>query len=282
MELKYIALEQKKQTMLAIEIAENRYKTEDGVIKYEDQEENIVKLISSLYGYIKQKSYKYANRLKSDNISTQKELEQEAILAIYKALEKYDIKKCPEFFPYAKQWIDAYIRAYQTKKKSMCKIQTRSARNLLAKISAISDKPVEEQIKILGVSRTEYDSVVQALKPGKSILKAVDRDSDDEKEEYLSSFTPTPEQIYFAKGLAEQILGIKNEFLKELNDLQKDVFDYLVSGDESSFNITQKYGITRQRVQQVKDKIKEKFRKRLESNGINRNAMNLIESGYEI
>lgn len=276
MELKYIAMEQKKQTLLAVEIAENRY-MKDGITLYKDQEENVIKLISSLYGYIKQKSYRYANRLKSDVDSIQKELEQEAILAVYKALEKYDIKKCPEFFPYVKQWIDAYIRAYQTKKKSMCKLQTRSARNLLSKIGTMWGKPIEEQIKILGISRNEYDSVIQALRPGKSILKPVERDSPEDKEEYLTSPTPTPEQAFFTKDLAEQISQIKSDFMKELDDKQKDVFENLVSGDESSFNITQKYGITRQRVQQIKDKVKEKFRKRLELNGISRNSINEVD-----
>lgn len=280
MELKYIPMEQKEQTLLAVRIATN---------KHENQNDNLIKLINSLYGYIKQQSYRYASRAKSDNDSIQKELEQEAILGIYKAIEKYDTKKCPEFFPYAKQWIDAYIRAEYIKRKSMCKIQTKAARVFLTKMPSISDKPIEEQIKILNISRTEYDDISRAIKSRKGLYRARNDDrwtsaggasntggAPEETEEYIASNTPTPEQALTTKLLIEKISQIKQLFTEELDQKQKDIFENLVSGEDSSFNITQKYGITRQRVQQIRESLKEKFRKRLEFNGINRNAVNSL------
>ena len=280
MALRYQPLEQQKQTMLAVEIAENKYKKDDKFY-FEDQEKNILKLINSLYGYIRSKAYKYSKKINGANTGTQDELEQEAILAIYKALEKYDYKKCPQFFPYVQQWINAYMRTHQAKIKSMCKIETRSARKLLSKYGAIMDKSVEDQIKILGISRSEYDNITLALKPSKQLIKKASAEDTEETEEYLKADNPNPEQILIYKQLSEKIMSIKEEFAKELDDKQRDILENLISGTDSSFNLTEKYGVTRQRIQQIKDRIREKFRKRLEANGLNPKALFLIESGYD-
>lgn len=279
--LKYEPLEQKAQTMLAVEIAENKY-TKDGMIYFEDQEKNILKLINSFYGYIKSLSFKYASKKGGINSKfTQQEIEQESVLAIYKALEKYDYKKCPEFFPYASQWIKAYARAYQTKLVSMFKADSRKAREFRSKISSINHLTLDEQVKILGISRSEYDLIHKSLLPTKSLLKKAGADSDEETEEFVSSNYPNPEAVLNYKELAAKILKIKTEFCLELDNKENDILNHLIAGTDSSFFITQKYGMTRQRVQQIKDEIKRKLRKRLTNNGIDRNAMTLIESGYD-
>ncbi len=283
MALRYIEMDQKQQTMLAVEIAENKYKKDDKIY-YEDQQKNIEKLINSLYGYIKLKAYKYSKKLKSGTIelNVQQELEQEAIVAIYKALEKYDYKKCPVFFPYAKQWIDAYMRTHQTKNKSLCKVETRASRKFLSKIYSISDKSIDEQIKILGISKSEYENVVAALRPSKQLQKKASADDSEETEEYLRNDTLNPEEALLSKELTEKIQKITTEFKKELDKKEIDIFEQLIIGNASSAVLVEKHGITRQRIQQIKENILDRLKRRIKNNGINQEGINLIKSGYDV
>jgi RNA polymerase sigma-32 factor len=200
------------------------------------------------------------------------DLVQEGNVGLMKAMKKFDPDKGARFSYYASWWIRAYIIKYILDNFRLIKIGTTQAQrklffNLMKEKKKIEDmgyyagpqliaerlnvKPeeVEEMEKRMSQSEASFDAPI----PGESgsLLNEFIADDQQSEEETISQ-----------RELHDKLLENMDDFIQSLNDKEKYIFQNRIYSElpQTLETIGQKYGVTRERIRQIEEKIMSKLK----------------------
>ncbi len=211
-------------------------------------------------------SQKFLSFIQEENGLSFFDLVQEGVLGIYRAIENFDLNSKNKFSTYAKYWIEAYIsNALVNQKLIRVPRKTVFDRYRLERVAEefkLKGKFVnfEEIAKTIGISDGRLKNALR--KPSAISLNnfLLSRARNKTLEEVISSKDLTPEQ--------KAIKNERKEFIKKafkiLNEREKIILkmNFGLEGKERTLKeIGDYFGITYQRVDQIKKTALKKLRK---------------------
>jgi RNA polymerase sigma-32 factor len=208
------------------------------------------------------------------------ELIAEGNIGLMQGVKKFEPERGFRLATYAMWWIKASIQEFILRSWSLVKMGTTAAqkklffnlRRMKSKLDAIEDGDLrpEDLKKIatdLGVTEDEVVSMNRRMmKGGDTSLNAPMReDGDGEWQDWLTDDGPTQDET-----VAEaQEAGIRHELLREameaLNDRERHILTQrrLVDEPQTLEDLSQEYGISRERVRQIEVRAFEKLQKQM-------------------
>ena len=204
------------------------------------------------------------------------DLIQEGNVGLLQAVKKFDPYRGYKFSYYSSFWIKAYIIKFIMDNWKLVKIGTTQTQrrlffNLRKEIKRMEDQGTEASPKLLsqrlGVKESEIIEMDQRLNSWEvSLDSPLKDDSKDTHQSFLpSNDLPVDDQI--ADREAKAILHDKLMFFGEqLKDKEAFIFDkrLLSEAPATLQEIGGKFGISRERVRQVEDRLKKKLKAYLE------------------
>jgi RNA polymerase sigma-32 factor len=209
------------------------------------------------------------------------ELISEGNVGMMQAVQRFDPERGFRFATYALWWIRAAIQEYVLHSWSLVKMGTTAAqkklffnlRRLKGQMQAIDDGDMQpEQLAkiahILDVREQEVVSMNHRLAvPDHSLNAPVHADSEGEWQDWLVDETESQETTY---GEREELTGRKALLataMKTLNGRERDIlFKRQLTDDPMTLeDLSQQYGISRERVRQIEVRALERLRKSMKA-----------------
>ena len=212
----------------------------------------------------------------------QAEVISEANVGLMQAVKRFDPEKGFRLATYAMWWIRASIQEYILRSWSLVKMGTTSAQKKLffnlrkakSKIGALDegDMHPDNVTKIasdLGVSETEVVSMNRRLSGGDASLNAMisaDGESSMEWQDWLEDEDADQASDYESKDELSLRRNMLNSAMHGLNDRERDILTQrrLVDEVQTLEELSETYGISRERVRQIEvrafEKLQEKMR----------------------
>ena len=212
----------------------------------------------------------------------QAEVISEANVGLMQAVKRFDPEKGFRLATYAMWWIRASIQEYILRSWSLVKMGTTSAQKKLffnlrkakSKIGALDegDMHPDNVTKIasdLGVSETEVVSMNRRLSGGDASLNAMisaDGESSMEWQDWLEDEDADQASDYESKDELSLRRDMLNSAMHGLNDRERDILTQrrLVDEVQTLEELSETYGISRERVRQIEvrafEKLQEKMR----------------------
>ena len=220
----------------------------------------------------------------------QAEVISEANVGLMQAVKRFDPEKGFRLATYAMWWIRASIQEYILRSWSLVKMGTTSAQKKLffnlrkakSKIGALDegDMHPDNVTKIasdLGVSETEVVSMNRRLSGGDASLNAMisaDGESSMEWQDWLEDEDADQASDYELKDELSLRRDMLNSAMHGLNDRERDILTQrrLVDEVQTLEELSETYGISRERVRQIEvrafEKLQEKMREMALEKGI--------------
>ena len=220
----------------------------------------------------------------------QAEVISEANVGLMQAVKRFDPEKGFRLATYAMWWIRASIQEYILRSWSLVKMGTTSAQKKLffnlrkakSKIGALDegDMHPDNVTKIasdLGVSETEVVSMNRRLSGGDASLNAMisaDGESSMEWQDWLEDEDADQASDYESKDELSLRRDMLNSAMHGLNDRERDILTQrrLVDEVQTLEELSETYGISRERVRQIEvrafEKLQEKMREMALEKGI--------------
>ncbi|WP_038057929.1 sigma-70 family RNA polymerase sigma factor [Thermodesulfobacterium hydrogeniphilum] len=204
------------------------------------------------------------------------DLIQEGNLGLLQAVKKFDPYKGVKFSYYASFWIKAYILKYIMDNWKLVKMGTTQAQRKLfyklrkekERLAALGFEPTPAEIaKRLGVKEKEVEEMEQRMfSQDISIEAPITHDSEDTLANFLRDTKPTPEDIYAKEEVLNNFKRLLKEFAQNLTGKDYVIFyERLLAEKPKTLNeLSQKLGISKERVRQIEEKIIKKLKKFLE------------------
>lgn len=204
------------------------------------------------------------------------DLIQEGNLGLLQAVKKFDPYKGVKFSYYASFWIKAYILKYIMDNWKLVKMGTTQAQRKLfyklrkekEKLAALGFEPTSVEIaKRLGVKEKEVEEMEQRMFSQDLSLEApIGHDSEDTLASFLKDYRPTPEEIYAKEEMLSKFKKLLKEFAQTLSGKDYVIFhERLFTENPKTLNeLSQKLGISKERVRQIEEKIIKNLKKFLE------------------
>jgi RNA polymerase sigma-32 factor len=209
------------------------------------------------------------------------ELISEGNVGMMQAVKRFDPDRGFRLATYAMWWIRASIQEYILHSWSLVKMGTTAAqkklffnlRKLKGQLQALeegdlSPEHVEKIAKDLGVTEDDVVSMNRRLAaPDHSLNAPLRAESEGEWQDWLVDETPTQE----ARLGESQELGIRRDLLvramKILNERERDILAERRLKEEPTTleDLSQKYGISRERVRQIEVRAFEKLQKAIKA-----------------
>jgi len=201
------------------------------------------------------------------------DLIQEGNLGLLQAVKKFDPYKGVKFSYYASFWIKAYILKYIMDNWKLVKMGTTQAQRKLfyrlrkekERLAALGFEPTAKELaKRLGVKEKEVEEMEQRMFSQDVSLEApISQESDDTLASFLKDNRPTPEEIYARQEVMENFKKILKEFAQTLTGKDYVIFHerLLAEKPKTLQELSQKLGISKERVRQIEEKIIKKLRK---------------------
>jgi len=209
------------------------------------------------------------------------DLVQEGNLGLIKALTKFDPDKGYRFISYAIWWIRAYIQSFILKTKSLVKIGTTQAQRKLfyslnkakreiLKISGkdfgghIDDNEARQISEKLGVRVKDVQEMEKRLGNTDLSFDSIISENDDRTLlDRIASDEPSYDEKIIKEEEATIIRTKLTDFLKKASDKERYiVYNRIMSDNPKTLEeIGSTFGITRERVRQIEERLKEKLKK---------------------
>src|SRR3954463_10584485 len=207
------------------------------------------------------------------------DLIQEGNIGLIHAVQKYDPYRGVKLSSYASWWIRAYILKFILANWRLVKVGTTQAQrklffNLRKEREKLEKQGFEVEAKhlaaALDVSEQEVVEMERRLNASETSLDAPMR-SDDQGERTQGDFIPAASalrpDVRVENGEFGSILRDKlHEFGATLRDRDLEIFRDRLLNDEPAtlVQIAEKFGVTRERVRQIEERLKKRLRQYLE------------------
>ncbi len=206
------------------------------------------------------------------------ELISEGNIGLMQGVKKFDAEKGFRLATYAMWWIRASIQEYILRSWSLVKIGTTAAqkklffnlRRMKGKLNAMEDgdlKPAD-RLKIatdLGVTEDEVVSMNRRMAMGgdTSLNAPMREDGDGEWQDWLTDTGPLQDEMVADTQERDQRHELLTAAMEGLNDREKHILTQrrLVDDPETLEELSQQYGISRERVRQIEVRAFEKLSK---------------------
>jgi RNA polymerase sigma-32 factor len=210
------------------------------------------------------------------------ELISEGNIGLMQGVKKFDAEKGFRLATYAMWWIRASIQEYILRSWSLVKIGTTAAqkklffnlRRMKGKLNAMEDgdlKPAD-RLKIatdLGVTEEEVISMNRRMAMGgdTSLNAPMREDGDGEWQDWLTDTGPLQDEMVADTQERDQRHELLTAAMESLNDREKHILTQrrLVDDPETLEELSQQYGISRERVRQIEVRAFEKLSKAMRS-----------------
>lgn len=218
------------------------------------------------------------------------DLIQEGNIGLLQAVKHFDRDKGARLAHYASWWIRSYILKFILENFRLIKLGTTKEQkklfyNLMREKERIESmgyyaSPVELS-KSLGVSEEAVVEMQGRLTTPELALEAPVRGPDGDSTSILQDFLPIdekPADLRLAEAETEDILKDKfDEFAKGLNERERKIFRerLLAELPLTLQNIADEYGITKERVRQLEEKLIGRLKKFFKDSGIEIDALQL-------
>jgi RNA polymerase sigma-32 factor len=206
------------------------------------------------------------------------ELISEGNIGLMQGVKKFDSERGFRLATYAMWWIRASIQEYILRSWSLVKIGTTAAqkklffnlRRLKGKIDAMEDgdmKPadVEKIATTLGVTNEEVISMNRRMSMGgdTSLNAPLREEGEGEWQDWLTDEGPLQDTIVANEQERTQRHALLVDAMDGLNDREKHILTQrrLVDEPETLEELSQQYGISRERVRQIEVRAFEKLQK---------------------
>lgn len=204
------------------------------------------------------------------------DLIQEGNLGLLQAVKKFDPYKGVKFSYYASFWIKAYMLKYIMDNWKLVKMGTTQAQRKLfyklrkekEKLAQLGFEPTPKEIaQKLGVKEKEVEEMeMRMFSQDLSLEAPVSYDSEDTLGDFLKDTRPTPEDAYAREEILNNFRRLLKEFAYTLTGKDYIIFyERLFAEEPKTLNeLSQKLGISKERVRQIEDRLIKKLRKFLQ------------------
>ncbi|KPF61858.1 RNA polymerase subunit sigma-70 [alpha proteobacterium AAP81b] len=206
------------------------------------------------------------------------ELISEGNLGLIQGVKKFDAEKGFRLATYAMWWIRASIQEYILRSWSLVKIGTTAAqkklffnlRRLKGKLNAMEDgdlRPadLEKIATTLGVTQDEVTSMNRRMSMGgdTSLNAPLREEGEGEWQDWLADTGPLQDEMVADAQERDQRHELLGQAMTALNDREKHILTQrrLVDDPETLEELSQQYGISRERVRQIEVRAFEKLSK---------------------
>ncbi len=210
------------------------------------------------------------------------ELISEGNLGLMQGVKKFDAEKGFRLATYAMWWIRASIQEYILRSWSLVKIGTTAAqkklffnlRRLKGKLNAMEDGDLhpEDALKIattLGVTEDEVVSMNRRMAMGgdTSLNAPLREEGEGEWQDWLADSGPLQDEMVADAQERDQRHELLGAAMAALNDREKHILTQrrLIEDPETLEELSQHYGISRERVRQIEVRAFEKLTKAMHS-----------------
>jgi RNA polymerase sigma-32 factor len=215
------------------------------------------------------------------------ELISEGNIGLIQGVKKFDAEKGFRLATYAMWWIRASIQEYILRSWSLVKIGTTAAqkklffnlRRLKGKLNAMEDgdlKP-DDLAKIattLGVTEDEVTSMNRRMSMGgdTSLNAPLREEGEGEWQDWLADTGPLQDEMLADDQERDQRHELLGAAMAALNDREKHILTQrrLIDEPETLEELSQQYGISRERVRQIEVRAFEKLSKAMHALAIER------------
>ena len=215
------------------------------------------------------------------------ELISEGNIGLIQGVKKFDADKGFRLATYAMWWIRASIQEYILRSWSLVKIGTTAAqkklffnlRRLKGKLNAMEDgdlKPddLNKIATTLGVTEEEVTSMNRRMSMGgdTSLNAPLREEGEGEWQDWLADTGPLQDEMLADEQERDQRHELLGAAMASLNDREKHILTQrrLIDDPETLEELSQQYGISRERVRQIEVRAFEKLSKAMHSLAIER------------
>ncbi|WP_353218132.1 RNA polymerase sigma factor RpoH, partial [Sandarakinorhabdus sp.] len=210
------------------------------------------------------------------------ELIAEGNIGLMQGVRKFDPERGFRLATYAMWWIKAAIQEYILRSWSLVKIGTTAAqkklffnlRRLKGKIGAVEDgdlKPadLETIATTLGVAKDEVVSMNRRMGFGgdASLNSPLREEGEGEWQDWLADDGPLADELLADSQERNQRHGLLVAAMSGLNERERDILTQrrLIDEPETLEQLSQRYGISRERVRQIEVRAFEKLAKAMQT-----------------
>ena len=198
------------------------------------------------------------------------DLIQEGNIGLMQAVKRFDPYRGVRLPSYAQWWIRAYILKFILENYSLVKIGTTQAqRKLFYRLRKEQDRLVKEGFtpdsKLLAerinVPEKEVVEMEKRLSKREASLEATNPVTGRSLHDTLVVSGDSPEEVVAAEELRARVRLAMEAFRETLHDREQAIWDARIATEEPRTfqEIGEEYAITRQRVQQVEQRLKKRF-----------------------
>ncbi len=204
------------------------------------------------------------------------DLIQEGNIGLMQAVKRFDPYKGVRLPTYAQYWIRAYILKFILENFSLVKIGTTQAqRKLFFRLKKEKEKLIKEGFvpdsKLLAeridVSEKEVQDMEKRLMGPEPGLEDANPSTGRTLMDVLDTGDATPEEKVAREELRSKVRSAMENFREGLDERERAIWDARIAADQPQTfqELGELYGITRQRVQQVEQRLKKRFKEFLDS-----------------